>query len=56
MAKSTGCESCNDITGSSTIDLLNQDLAKQVRGSGAEADLAHLACQEVEEPGLCGGA
>jgi carbon-monoxide dehydrogenase catalytic subunit len=31
MAKSTGCESCNDITGSSTIDLLNQDLAKQVR-------------------------
>jgi carbon-monoxide dehydrogenase catalytic subunit len=31
MAKSKGCESCNDITGSSTIDLLNQDLAKQVR-------------------------
>ncbi len=31
MAKSTGCEGCNDITGSSTIDLLNQDLAKQVR-------------------------
>ncbi len=31
MAKSNGCDSCNDITGSSTIDLLNQDLAKQVR-------------------------
>lgn len=31
MAKSTGCEGCNDITGSSTIDLLNQDLAKQIR-------------------------
>ncbi len=31
MAKSNGCNSCNDITGSSTIDLLNQDLAKQVR-------------------------
>jgi carbon-monoxide dehydrogenase catalytic subunit len=31
MAKSGGCESCNDITGSSTLDLLNQDLAKQVR-------------------------
>ncbi len=26
-----GCESCNEITGSSTRDLLNQDLAKQVR-------------------------
>ena len=31
MAKSNGCNSCNDITGSSTLDLLNQDLAKQVR-------------------------
>ena len=31
MAKMKGCESCNDITGASTIDLLNQDLAKQVR-------------------------
>ena len=31
MAKSSGCDSCNDITGASTIDLLNQDLAKQVR-------------------------
>ncbi len=31
MAKPNGCESCNDITGSSTIDLLNQDLAKKVR-------------------------
>jgi len=31
MAKSNGCESCNDITAASTIDLLNQDLAKQVR-------------------------
>ncbi len=27
----SGCDSCNDITGASTIDLLNQDLAKQVR-------------------------
>jgi len=27
----SGCESCNDITGASTIELLNQDLAKQVR-------------------------
>ncbi len=26
-----GCTSCNDITGASTKDLLNQDLAKQVR-------------------------
>lgn len=26
-----GCESCNEITGASTKDLLNQDLAKQVR-------------------------
>ncbi len=26
-----GCDSCNDITNASTIDLLNQDLAKQVR-------------------------
>ncbi len=31
MAKSIGCESCNEITAASTIDLLNQDLAKQVR-------------------------
>ena len=31
MAKSSGCDSCNEITGASTIDLLNQDLAKQVR-------------------------
>ncbi len=31
MAKSNGCDSCNDITGGSTIDLLNQDLAKKVR-------------------------
>ena len=31
MAKSNGCDRCNDITGASTIDLLNQDLAKQVR-------------------------
>ncbi|NOQ45328.1 MAG: anaerobic carbon-monoxide dehydrogenase catalytic subunit, partial [Desulfobulbaceae bacterium] len=31
MAKKNGCDSCNDITGASTIDLLNQDLAKQVR-------------------------
>jgi carbon-monoxide dehydrogenase catalytic subunit len=31
MAKSRGCDSCNEITGSSTLDLLNQDLAKQVR-------------------------
>ncbi|HIP39693.1 MAG TPA: anaerobic carbon-monoxide dehydrogenase catalytic subunit [Desulfocapsa sulfexigens] len=27
----SGCTSCNDITGASTKDLLNQDLAKQVR-------------------------
>ncbi|HID02871.1 MAG TPA: carbon monoxide dehydrogenase, partial [Desulfobacterales bacterium] len=27
----SGCDSCNDITGASTIELLNQDLAKQVR-------------------------
>lgn len=31
MAKHKGCEGCNDITGESTLDLLNQDLAKQVR-------------------------
>ncbi|BCO09043.1 carbon-monoxide dehydrogenase catalytic subunit [Desulfolithobacter dissulfuricans] len=31
MAKSNGCDKCNDITGASTLDLLNQDLAKQVR-------------------------
>jgi carbon-monoxide dehydrogenase catalytic subunit len=31
MAKSHGCDSCNEITGASTLDLLNQDLAKQVR-------------------------
>ncbi|MCI5144293.1 MAG: carbon monoxide dehydrogenase, partial [Candidatus Electrothrix sp. AR3] len=31
MAKSNRCDSCNEITGSSTLDLLNQDLAKQVR-------------------------
>jgi carbon-monoxide dehydrogenase catalytic subunit len=31
MAKPNRCESCNDITTSSTRDLLNQDLAKQVR-------------------------
>ena len=31
MAKVKGCESCNDITGRSTLDLLNQDLAKKVR-------------------------
>lgn len=31
MAKPNRCESCNDITASSTRDLLNQDLAKQVR-------------------------
>ncbi len=32
MSKSKGgCTSCNDITGASTKDLLNQDLAKQVR-------------------------
>ncbi|MCF6187263.1 MAG: anaerobic carbon-monoxide dehydrogenase catalytic subunit [Desulfobulbaceae bacterium] len=31
MTSQKGCESCNTITGESTIDLLNQDLAKQVR-------------------------
>ena len=31
MAKSSGCESCNEITGVSTLDLLSQDLGKQVR-------------------------
>ncbi|WP_456384658.1 anaerobic carbon-monoxide dehydrogenase catalytic subunit [Desulfolithobacter sp.] len=31
MAKSNGCDKCNDITGASTLDLLSQDLAKQVR-------------------------
>ncbi len=31
MAKSSGCDNCNEITGESTLDLLNQDLAKQVR-------------------------
>ena len=31
MAKSHGCDKCNEITGASTIDLLNQDLAKKVR-------------------------
>ena len=31
MAKVKGCDSCNEITGKSTIDLLNQDLAKKVR-------------------------
>ncbi len=31
MAKSSGCESCNEITGISTLDLLSQDLGKQVR-------------------------
>jgi len=31
MTSQKGCESCNTITGDSTIDLLNQDLAKQVR-------------------------
>ena len=31
MSTKKGCESCNTITGESTLDLLNQDLAKQVR-------------------------
>jgi len=31
MARLKGCDNCNEITGTSTIDLLNQDLAKQVR-------------------------
>ena len=31
MAKSHGCDNCNEITGASTLDLLNQDLAKKVR-------------------------
>jgi carbon-monoxide dehydrogenase catalytic subunit len=30
MAKSTACDNCNEITNASTIDLLNQDLAKNV--------------------------
>jgi carbon-monoxide dehydrogenase catalytic subunit len=31
MAKSKECSNCNDITGVSTIDLLNQELGKKVR-------------------------
>ncbi len=31
MTDIKGCQSCNSITGDSTLDLLNQDLAKQVR-------------------------
>ncbi len=31
MTDIKGCESCNSISGDSTLDLLNQDLAKQVR-------------------------
>ena len=31
MAKSIACDRCNDITAASTLDLLNQDLARQVR-------------------------
>ncbi len=31
MTDIKGCQSCNSITGGSTLDLLNQDLAKQVR-------------------------
>ena len=31
MTNQKGCEGCNTITGESTIDLLNQDLAKKVR-------------------------
>jgi len=31
MAKARGCDKCNEITGASTLDLLSQDLAKQVR-------------------------
>jgi carbon-monoxide dehydrogenase catalytic subunit len=30
MAKSSGCDNCNEITNASTIELLNQDLAKKV--------------------------
>ena len=31
MTSHKGCDGCNDITGESTLDLLNQDLAKKVR-------------------------
>ena len=43
MAKSNGCgDKCNTITGASTLDLLNQDLAKKV----------HTAYDRLEDRGM----
>ena len=49
MGKVKGMDCSNEITGRSTLDLLNQDLAKKVRTAYDRKDLTRTAQRCTEE-------
>ncbi|MDH3347034.1 MAG: anaerobic carbon-monoxide dehydrogenase catalytic subunit [Desulfobulbaceae bacterium] len=53
MAKSPGCNKCNEITEASTRDLLNQDLAKQVRTAYDRIESRGMAACLFGSGGTC---